>query len=98
EMALARERKQARERAIQISMAMQALATRGLVELQRKIERGEALNMSVSEMVAMAALGEKLVRQSLGEDPDRTFTKISVIMNGGEPYEPTPPKDPETVN
>jgi len=87
EVQLARQRKEARETAIKLSMAMQSVAAYGLVELQQKIKSGQALDMSVSELVAIAQLGQKLVDQGLGREPDGgTLMKITV-MKDGEPYD-----------
>jgi hypothetical protein len=96
ELALARERRQARETSIKIAMAMQSIGVHGLVELQRKVERGEALNLSVNELTTMAKLGQDLIDQSLGFDPDDAplRPRIVVFMNGEE-YKPPPPLDDE---
>ena len=56
-------------------MSLQALGAQGLLELQKKIERGEALNMSVSDILTMAKAGTALVRSSLGEDRDPAWPK-----------------------
>jgi hypothetical protein len=94
---LARERKAARERQIRIAMSLQALGTRGLIELQERIERGDPLNMTVADILTLAKMGTELVRSSLGEERDPAMTKIVVVLNDPGPSEPEP-TPPETVN
>ena len=97
ERQLSRERKAVRERQIRLAMSLQALGAQGLIELQKKIERGESLNMSVADILTMAKAGTRLVRSSLGEERDPAMTKIVVVLNDPGPGEPEP-TPPETVN
>lgn len=88
EKKLARQRRAARERQIRIGMSLQAIGTQGLLELQKKLEAGVPLNLTMAEILTLAQAGARLERQSLGEVRDRSLTEIRVVHNGAPPDDP----------
>jgi hypothetical protein len=86
---LCRDRTAMRRRHIRLGMAMQAVATHGLRELQIKIEQGLPLNLSVSEIVNLMECGAQLENDALGDEKDHRYTRIIVNL-GTHQYDDEP--------
>lgn len=83
----ARERIAMRKRHLKLGMMMQSIAAHGLAELQGKIERKVALNLSADECKNLMAEGTKFERATLGTDRDQRYTQIIVNL-GDAPDDP----------
>jgi hypothetical protein len=81
EQQLARDRVSMRSRHLKVSMVMQEIAVRGLMELQAKMASGTPLNLSPDEVRSLMDAAVKLERLTLGTDRDRKFT--SIVVNVG---------------
>lgn len=86
---LCRDRMAMRLRHIRLGMAMQAVATHGLRELQIKIEQGLPLNLSVSEIVNLMECGAQLENDAVGDEKDHRYTRIIVNL-GTHQYDDEP--------
>lgn len=62
-----RERRATRESRAELGMLAQSIAEQGLAELQQKIERGEPLNLTVEQIIALVTAGAELERRARGE-------------------------------
>lgn len=56
-----------RERQAELGRLAQSIGEQGLTELQRKIARGEPLNLTVDEIVRLVTNGVELERSARGE-------------------------------
>jgi hypothetical protein len=81
---LAARRREARQRQIRLAGAMQKIGMVGLEEMLQKIAAGVPLRLSIDEIANLAAAGQKLERESLGEDRDDVLTKLVVKVVDGD--------------
>lgn len=80
--AMARGRREMRERHVKLGMLPQSISAHALAEWQAKLAAGTQLNLSAGEITQLMEVGSKLERPARGEDRDSKFTKI--IVNIGE--------------
>ena len=64
-----RERRAARLKQAELGMLAQSLGERALAELQSKVDRGEPLNLTVDQIIALITEGANLERQARGVPP-----------------------------
>ena len=64
-----RERRALRQKQAELGMLAQSLGERALAELQSKVDRGEPLNLTVRDIVALVTEGANLERQARGVPP-----------------------------
>jgi len=74
--AMARGRREMRERHVKLGMLLQSISAHALAEWQAKLAAGTPLNLSAGEITQLMEVGSKLERLARGEDRDSKFTKI----------------------
>lgn len=95
-LAVAGERRAARKRQIQLSVGMQRIAMVGLREMLDKIAAGIELHLSPSEIANLAAAGQQLEREGLGDCRDYNVQpEIQVILDGKPVRQMMPLEDDE---
>lgn len=76
-----RERRAMRRRQAEAGVLLQEVATEGLAELERRMARGQPLNLSVDQICRLAEVGSRIERKARGEDsPQSRYSKIEVII------------------